>query len=77
MHILLEKTLREAASYFQDFFLQVYPTAAIHKIDAGVKLDASIVFVLLAVSTFSLTKLFFLLVSILMLAKALGLSLKK
>lgn len=78
MHVLLERTLKSASSYFQNFFVHDYgKEGAIHEIDARVKFVSTTIFVLLAVSTFEATKLFFLLFSLLATAKILGISLKK
>jgi len=77
MHILLERTLKSASGYFQNFLIQEYKEKGIiHQIDGRVKLFSSLLFILLAVSTFELKKLLFLLFSILIVSVVLGLSLK-
>lgn len=77
MHVVLEKTLKNASSYFQDFLIHEYSSKGIiHSIDARVKLVSTIVFVVLAVSTFDLEKLVFLLSSLIVTSVILGLSLK-
>ncbi|MEM0203204.1 MAG: cobalt ECF transporter T component CbiQ [Archaeoglobaceae archaeon] len=78
MHVLLERTLKNTSSYFQNFFIHEYKAEGlIYEIDARVKFVSTIVFVLLAVSTFEPIKLLFLLFSLLAILKILGLSLKK
>lgn len=77
MHVLLERTLKNASSYFQNFFIHEYKSqGVIYEIDARVKFISAIIFVLLAVSTFELKKLSFLLLSLLAIIKILGLSLR-
>ncbi|MCX8171995.1 MAG: cobalt ECF transporter T component CbiQ [Archaeoglobaceae archaeon] len=77
MHEVLEKSLKRASSYFQNFLVHEYPpNGAIHSIDARVKLLSTFVFVVLAVSTFEPEKLLFLFLSLIVLVKILGLSLK-
>lgn len=77
MHVLLERTLKNASSYFQNFFIHEYKTrGVIYEIDARLKFVSTIVFVFLAVSTFETTKLLFLLFSLLVILKVFGLSLK-
>ncbi|MEM1578083.1 MAG: CbiQ family ECF transporter T component [Archaeoglobaceae archaeon] len=78
MHVLLERTLKNASYYFQNFFVHEYRAkGAIHEIDARVKLISAVIFVLLAVSTFEVAKLAFLLSSLLITSIILGLNLKK
>lgn len=78
MHVLLERTLKNASSYFQNFFVHEYRSkGVIYEVDARVKFISAIIFVLLAVSTFEPIKLFFLFFSLLVIIKILGLSLKK
>lgn len=76
MHELLEKTLREASGYFQNFLIHEYvQESALHRIDARVKLISTILFILLAVSTFTLSKITIVLVFLLVISKISGLSL--
>lgn len=78
MHVVLEKTLKNASSYFQNFFIHDYSSnGAIHLIDARIKLLSTIVFVILAISTFEFDKLSFLLFSLILISAILGLSLKR
>lgn len=77
MHVVLEKTLKNASAYFQNFFIHEYSSkGVIHSIDARVKLLSTLLFVLLAVSTFDPKKLLFLLFSLISISIVLGLSLK-
>lgn len=77
MHVLIERTLKNASLYFQNFFIYEYKRGLIHEVDVRVKFISAVFFVLLAVSTFEQTKLFFLLSSLLAISVVLGLSLKK
>lgn len=78
MHVVLEKTLKNASSYFQNFFIHEYTSkGVIHSIDARVKLLSTFLFVIITVSTFELEKLLFLLLSLLLISSILGLSLRK
>uniref|UniRef100_A0A7J2TL73 Cobalt ECF transporter T component CbiQ n=1 Tax=Archaeoglobus fulgidus TaxID=2234 RepID=A0A7J2TL73_ARCFL len=78
MHLLLERTLKNASEYFQNFLIHEYSRkATIREIDARIKFLSAVVFVLLAVSTFDLKKLLFLLFSVLTVSAVLGLSLKE
>jgi cobalt/nickel transport system permease protein len=77
MHVVLEKTLKNASSYFQNFFIHEYSSkSTLHSIDARVKLIGTFLFVILAVSTFEPKKLLFLLLSLILISTILGLSLK-
>lgn len=77
MHVVLEKTLKNASSYFQNFFIHEYNHRGIlHAIDSRVKLLSSITFVILAVSTFELEKLLFLFLSLILVSAILGVNLK-
>ncbi|MEM2726996.1 MAG: cobalt ECF transporter T component CbiQ [Archaeoglobaceae archaeon] len=75
MHVVLEKTLKNASAYFQNFFIHEYSSkGVIHSIDARVKLLTTFAFVILAVSTFDPKKLLFLLSSLIAISIILGLS---
>ncbi|MCS7143960.1 MAG: cobalt ECF transporter T component CbiQ [Archaeoglobaceae archaeon] len=78
MHVVLEKTLKNASSYFQNFFIHEYSSkGALHSIDARVKILSTFLFVIIAVSTFQLEKLLFLLFSLILISLILGLSFQK
>ncbi|TDA26432.1 MAG: cobalt ECF transporter T component CbiQ [Archaeoglobi archaeon] len=78
MHVVIERTLKNASSYFQNFFLQDYPTkGTLHSIDPRVKLLSTLLFVILAVSTFEPKKLIFLLFSLIAISAILGLNLRR
>lgn len=78
MHELLEKTIKEASNYFQNFFVHEYHHKSIlHEIDPRVKLISTILFVVLIVSTFSLSKVVTILIFLLIISAILGLNLKK
>lgn len=77
MHVVLEKTLKNASSYFQNFFIHDYTSKGVlYSINAQVKLLSTLVFVILAVSTFDPKKLIFLLFSLILISKILELNLK-
>lgn len=77
MHVVLEKTLKNASAYFQNFFIHEYSSkGVIHSIDARVKLLSTFLFVIIAVSTFDHEKLLFLFFSLIAISTILGLSLK-
>lgn len=78
MHVLIEKTLRNASLYFQNFLIHEYKNdGIIYKVDARIKLISTIIFVILAVSTFKPVKLIFLLLSLLTISTIFGISFKK
>ncbi|MEM4523845.1 MAG: CbiQ family ECF transporter T component [Archaeoglobaceae archaeon] len=78
MHILIERTLRNASSYFQNFFIHEYQRRGIlHELDARFKFVATLIFIILAVSTFDHKKLLFLLFSLLIISSIFGLSILK
>ncbi len=78
MHELLERTIREASSYFQNFLIHEYVRESVlHKVDARVKLLSTIFFILLAISTFTPSKVVVILVFLLVISKISGLSLRK
>lgn len=78
MHELLERTIKEASSYFQNFLIHEYSDKSVlHKVDSRIKLISAIVFVVLAVSTFKLSKVVVVLLSILIISAMTGMSLKK
>lgn len=70
MHEVLEKTIREASSYFQNFLVHEYSLKGVlHDVDARVKLLTTALFVVLAVSTFNVEKILVVLISLLIIAK--------
>ncbi len=70
MHELLEKTLREASAYFQNFLIHGYSKKGVlHSIDARVKLLATLIFVVLAVATFNIVKIGVVLIALLLIAR--------
>lgn len=78
MHELLERTIKEASSYFQNFLIHEYSKkSALHAVDARIKLVATIIFIVLAVSTFNLEKVLLVLVFLIVLSAVSGLSLKR
>jgi len=78
MHELLERTIKGASEYFQNFLIHEYSAkSALHKVDGRVKLISAIIFVILAVSTFELSKVVVVFLSLLIISAITGLSLKK
>lgn len=78
MHELIERTLKEASKYFQNFFIHEYlKKSALHFIDPRLKFLMSIIFILLLVSTLSLSKTFVVVISIFAIAIASKLSLSQ
>ncbi len=78
MHELLERTIKEASSYFQNFLLHEYSKkSALHEVDARVKLIATIIFVVLAVSTFNLEKVLLIFIFLIAISAVVGLSLRR
>lgn len=78
MHELLERTIKDASNYFQNFLIHEYSAkSALHKVDSRIKLISAIVFVVLAVSTFKLSKIVVVLLSLLIISAMTGISLKK
>ena len=77
MHELLERTIREASSYFQNFLIHEYSKkSALHAVDARIKLIATIIFVVLAVSTFNPEKVLLVLIFLITISAVTGLSLR-
>ena len=78
MHELLERTIKEASDYFQNFLIHEYSKKSVlHKIDGRIKLVSTVVFVILAVSTFNLNKVIMVLLFLFVISAITGLSLKK
>ncbi len=78
MHELLERTIKEASSYFQNFLIHEYSSKSVlHRIDGRVKLVSTVVFVVLAVSTFNLSKVITVLLFLLVISAISGLSIKR
>jgi len=77
MHELLERTIKEASSYFQNFLIHEYSKkSALHAVDARIKLVATIIFIVLAVSTFNLEKVLLVLIFLITISAVTGLSLR-
>jgi len=73
MHLLIEKTLREASRYFHDFFIHEYTKKTyLHKIDPVIKLVCTTILVLMSILTFKLIKIIIVLLSIYILAFNVG-----
>ncbi len=73
MHLLIEKTLREASKYFHDFFIHEYTKKTyLHRIDPALKIACTSILVLLSILTFKLTKILVVLLSIYILAFNVG-----
>jgi len=76
MHELLERTIKEASKYFQNFLVHEYARkTALHKVDARLKLLSTLILVILAVSTFSFEKVLLLNLFLLAISFAAGISL--
>lgn len=77
MHELLERTIKEASGYFQNFLIHEYSKkSALHAVDARIKLIATIIFIVLAVSTFNLEKVLLVLIFLTAISAVTGLSLR-
>ncbi|AIY89678.1 cobalt ECF transporter T component CbiQ [Geoglobus acetivorans] len=78
MHLLIEKTLKHAAEYFQNFFIHEYTRKSyLHEVHPAVKLAGTAVLILLSITTFDPKKLMLTIVAIMLLAFNTGLSLKE
>ncbi|MBC7109566.1 MAG: hypothetical protein H5T46_00915 [Archaeoglobi archaeon] len=78
MHVIIERTLKDASQYFQNFLIHEYSERTLlHEIDARVKLISTLIFILISISTFETQKIVFVIVSLLLIAKFSGLSLKR
>ncbi|NOY10509.1 MAG: cobalt ECF transporter T component CbiQ [Archaeoglobi archaeon] len=54
MHLLIEKTIKEATEYFHNFFIHEYTkNTYLHSVDPAVKLIGTLVFILLSITTFN------------------------
>ncbi|MHC1587478.1 MAG: cobalt ECF transporter T component CbiQ, partial [Candidatus Syntropharchaeia archaeon] len=78
MHVILEKSLKEASKYFQNFFIHEYSEkGALHAVDPRVKIFATLILILISVSTFEPQKILFVTLTLIALAKFSKISLKK
>jgi cobalt/nickel transport system permease protein len=78
MHVILEKSLKEASKYFQNFFIHEYSEkGALHAVDARIKIFTTLVLIFLSISTFEPQKIIFIILTLTALAKLSKISLKK
>ncbi len=57
MHLLIEKTVKDATEYFHNFFVHEYTRKTyLHETDPAVKLAGTVLFILLSISTFDFEK---------------------
>ncbi len=76
MHLLIEKTLRSATAYFQDFFIHEYGRKTyLHSVHPSVKLIGTVFLILLSIGTFDLKKIVLVILAVYILAFNTGLSL--
>jgi cobalt/nickel transport system permease protein len=78
MHELIERSIKEASHYFQNFFIHDYGRPGfLHRVDARIKLLGTFLLVVLAVSTFDVTKILAIFTSCLVLAAFSGIGVLK
>jgi|Deesub1362A_J573_1020465.scaffolds.fasta_scaffold00137_57 cobalt/nickel transport system permease protein len=78
MHELIERSIKEASQYFQNFFIHDYGRQGfLHMIDARIKLLGTFLLIVLAVSTFDPMKVGVIFVSSLILAAFSRIGIKK
>ncbi len=74
MHLLIEKTVKSATSYFQDFFIHEYSRKTyLHDVHPSIKLLGTLAFIILSISTFQVKKILLILASVYVLALNTGL----
>ncbi|WP_457590995.1 cobalt ECF transporter T component CbiQ [Geoglobus sp.] len=57
MHLLIEKTVKDATEYFHNFFVHEYTRKTyLHEVNPAVKLAGTVLFILLSISTFNFEK---------------------
>ncbi len=77
MHLLIEKTLKSATAYFQDFFIHEYTKKTyLHAVHPSVKLAGTVFLILLSIATFDLKKIGLIILAVYMMAFNIGLSVK-
>ncbi len=77
MHELLERSIKEASTYFQNFFIHEYSEeGALHKVDARIKILGTLLLIVLSVSTFDVEKVVFVILSLVAVAWISKISLK-
>ncbi len=77
MHLLIEKTVKSATEYFQDFFIHDYTKRTyLHKIHPSVKLIGTLLFILLSIATFDIRKIISMIFAVYVLALNSGLNIK-
>ncbi len=78
MHELIEKTLKEASSFFQNFLIHEYSEkTSLHLVDPRLKLIGTFLLIILAISTFLVEKIIVLIASSLILVSFSKISLRK
>lgn len=77
MHLLIEKTVRDATEYFHNFFIHEYTRRTyLHDVDPAVKLVGTVIFIILSISTFEFSKIALILLATYFLALNTGLSVR-
>lgn len=77
MHLLIEKTIKDATEYFHNFFVHEYTRRTyLHDIDPAIKLAGTALFIVLAISTFDFGKIALIIAATYFLAFNVGLSTK-
>ena len=77
MHLLIEKTVKSATSYFQDFFIHEYSKKTyLHDVHPSIKLLGTLAFIVMSVSTFEIKKILLILAAVYVLALNTGLDVK-
>ena len=78
MHELIERSIKEASHYFQNFFIHDYGEQGfLHRVDARIKLLGTFLLVVLAVSTFDAARILVIFISCLVLAAFSGIGVLK
>jgi len=79
MHELIERSVKEASQYFQNFFIHDYgeEQGFLHRVDARIKLLGTFLLVVLAVSTFDAARILIIFTSCLVLAAFSGIGVLK
>ncbi len=77
MHLLIEKSIKSAASYFQDFFIHEYTKVSyLHQVHPSVKILCTFALILLSIATFDGRRIALVLISLYLLAFNIGLDVR-
>lgn len=78
MHLLIEKTVKSASEFLQNFFIHDYSRKSyLHRVNPAVKIVGTTVLIFISITTFDLKKILLVVFSVILLAFNSGLNLKE